>query len=74
MCLEGFGIAEKSYWDIKDDLASGKIVQILPKYKVLFDPKDKPDNRISLVYPSRNYQPYRVRMLSDFIKNQFLNL
>ncbi|AXA33719.1 LysR family transcriptional regulator [Francisella adeliensis] len=74
MCLEGFGVAEKSYWDIKDDLASGRIVQILPKYKVLFDPKDKPDNRISLVYPSRNYQPYRVRMLSDFIKNEFLNL
>ncbi len=74
MCIEGFGIAEKSYWDIKDDIASGKLIQILPKYKVLFDPKDKPTNRISLIYQSRNYQPYRVRMISDFITNNFSRL
>lgn len=74
MCLEGFGIAEKSYWDIKDDLACGRLVQILPKYKVLFNSKDKPNNRVSLVYPSKSYQPYRVRALSDFITNSFSKL
>ena len=71
MCLEGFGVAEKSYWDIKDNLDSGELVRILPDYKVIFDPKDKPDSRISLVYPSKDYQPYRVRVLNEFIKKKF---
>ncbi|MBD5784465.1 LysR substrate-binding domain-containing protein, partial [Francisella tularensis] len=33
MCLNGNGISEKSYWDVKQDLKSGKLVQVLPNYR-----------------------------------------
>jgi len=34
MCINGNGISEKSYWDVKQDLESGTLVQVLPKYRV----------------------------------------
>lgn len=71
MCLRGYGIASKSYWDIKKDLDSGELVQILPDYKVTLNANDKPDNVISLIYPYKQFQPYRVRMLNEFIINNF---
>ncbi|MED7819451.1 MULTISPECIES: LysR family transcriptional regulator [unclassified Francisella] len=71
MCLRGYGIASKSYWDIKKDLDSGELIQILPDYKVTLNANDKPDNVISLIYPYKQFQPYRVRMLNEFIINNF---
>ncbi|QIW09762.1 LysR family transcriptional regulator [Francisella sp. LA112445] len=71
MCLRGYGVASKSYWDIKKDLDSGELVQILPNYKVTLNANDKPDNVISLIYPFKQFQPYRVRMLNEFIINSF---
>ncbi|MDE4957348.1 LysR family transcriptional regulator, partial [Francisella tularensis subsp. holarctica] len=51
MCLNGNGLSEKSYWDVKQDLKSGKLVQVLPNYIVTINKKDNPDNMISLLYP-----------------------
>ncbi|MDE4969645.1 LysR family transcriptional regulator, partial [Francisella tularensis subsp. holarctica] len=31
----------------------------------------KPDNMISLLYPSDQFQPYRIRMLCKFIVDSF---
>ncbi len=31
-CLDGQGIALRSYWDVKDNIHSGKLVHILPEY------------------------------------------
>ena len=69
------GISEKSYWDVKQDLESGTLVQILPNYRVTLNKNDKPENMISIVYPSKLFQPYRVvRVLSEFIVNSFSKL
>ncbi|MDE4944898.1 LysR family transcriptional regulator, partial [Francisella tularensis subsp. holarctica] len=52
MCLNGNGISEKSFWDVKQDLKSGKLVQVLPIYRLTLNKKYKPDIMISLLYPS----------------------
>ncbi|MDE4969653.1 LysR family transcriptional regulator, partial [Francisella tularensis subsp. holarctica] len=71
MCLYGNVISEKSYWDVKQDLKSCKLVQVLPNYRVTLNKKDNPDNMISLLYPSDQYQTYRIRMLSKFKEHSF---
>ncbi|MDE4990541.1 LysR family transcriptional regulator, partial [Francisella tularensis subsp. holarctica] len=40
-------------------------------YRVTLNNMDKPDNMISLIYPSDQFQPYRIRMLSKFIVDIF---
>ncbi|WP_432773545.1 LysR substrate-binding domain-containing protein [Francisella salimarina] len=74
MCINGNGISEKSYWDVKQNLESGTLVQVLPKYRVTLNKNDKPENMISIVHPSKQFQPYRIRMLSEFIVNSFSKL
>lgn len=46
MCINGNGISEKSYWDVKQDLESETLVQVLPKYRVTLNKNDKPENII----------------------------
>ena len=47
MCKAGLGIALKSSWDVRRDLAEGEIVQVLPEWQQA-DPSD-----IMIVTPSR---------------------
>ncbi len=44
-CLRGHGILLRSIWDVKEDLASGHLVRVLPQYS---QPAD-----IRAIYPSR---------------------
>jgi len=64
-CLQGYGIAYKSIWDVKDYLASGELVEVLNDYNF------KSDSAVQLLYPG-GYQPSRrVRALIDFLVDAF---
>lgn len=62
--LAGVGIARKSLFDVIDDLESGRLIQVLPEYTIRSTP-------IHAVFPSRRFQPARVRALSAVISERF---
>ena len=57
-CLQGHGIAYKSYWDVKDDLAEGRLMALLPDYSTH-------GNAVQAVYQGGRSIPKRVRALID---------
>ncbi len=71
--ISGEGIALKSYWDIKNDLATHKLVEVLPDYSN----KDIDINGVHgaadlhVVYPSRDYLPERTKAFIDMLIDYF---
>jgi len=63
--LAGAGIAYKSIWDVKRDLAAGKLLTILDKFVLGFQHSDNQKTGLQFVYPNRQYLP---RQVSEFIK------
>lgn len=63
-CLEGHGIILRSLWDIAPQLASGKLIRILPAWSM-------PDADIHWLAPWRAQTPKRVRLLVDDLVRQF---
>ena len=63
-CLAGHGIMLRSLWDIAPALASGALVQVLPAWAM-------PDADIHWVAPWRAQTPKRVRLLVDYLVEQF---
>jgi LysR family transcriptional activator of dmlA len=63
-CLAGRGIMLRSLWDIAPQLASGELVRVLPQYAM-------PDADIHWIAPWRPKTPRRVRLLVDFLAEQF---
>jgi DNA-binding transcriptional LysR family regulator len=61
MALEGLGIVLKSIWDVADDLASGRLVQVLPKHAVSAAP-------VNAVYLRGHNRVPRVRAFIDFLR------
>ncbi|MEM6293071.1 MAG: LysR family transcriptional regulator [Myxococcota bacterium] len=59
-CLEGRGIALKSRWDVADDLAAGRLVELLEAYA------PKP-SALQLVFPPGPTQPRRSRAFADVL-------
>lgn len=57
-CLQGYGIALKSYWDVKDDIAQGRLLALLTDYAPA-------DNSVQVVYQGGKNIPKRVRALID---------
>ncbi|MEZ4268780.1 MAG: LysR family transcriptional regulator [Myxococcota bacterium] len=62
--IAGMGIAFKSLFDVIDDLEAGRLVRVLPEYT-------GGDLPIHAVFPSRRFQPARVRALDAAITAQF---
>lgn len=58
--LAGMGIAVNARWLFEEDLASGRLIELLPDYP----PHDMP---IHLVMPPGRYVAARVRMLADHL-------
>lgn len=58
--LAGRGIALKALWDIEDDLASGRLVELL-------QPFAQDEVGLHVVYPTRSHLPPRVRVFIDFL-------
>lgn len=57
--LEGMGIAMLSGWNVRDDLASGRLLQIE------FDDADLPDQGIWAVLPTSRLVPKKVRLFLE---------
>ena len=71
--LSGNGIALKSYWDIKNDLAANRLVEVLRDYSN----KDIDINGVQgaadlhVVYPSRDYLPERTKVFIEMLIEYF---
>jgi LysR family transcriptional activator of dmlA len=63
-CLTGHGIMLRSLWDIAPQLASGKLVRVLPEHSM-------PDAHIHWLAPYRPQVPRRIRLLVDFLAQRF---
>ena len=59
--LQGWGVALKSRLDIADDLASGRLIDLFPD-------ADYEPAPLYAVYPSRQYQPARIKALLEFLQ------
>lgn len=62
--LAGEGISCEAAWDVEEDIASGRLVRLLPSY---------PMQRIDLyvVFAPGNPVPPRIRLLVDFLMHEF---
>jgi DNA-binding transcriptional LysR family regulator len=63
-CLAGQGIMLRSLWDIAGPLASGTLVRLLPAWAM-------PDADIHWLAPHTATTPKRIRLLVDFLAEQF---
>ena len=62
--LAGRGLAWRSMWEVREDLAAGRLVTVLDEFAA-------PDNAIYAVFPQRRHLPLRVRMFIDHLKNTY---
>jgi LysR family transcriptional regulator, transcriptional activator for dmlA len=62
--LDGLGILLRAEWDIQRDLASGRLVQILPGYRT-------PDADIYAICTPRHQATARVREFIDSARKHF---
>ena len=60
LALEGAGIARKSIWDVGDDIASGRLIRVLPDFAISAAP-------LNALYPHTRHLAPRVRALVDFL-------
>ena len=63
-CLLGQGIMLRSLWDVAPLLDSGRLVRVLPEWSM-------PDADIHWVAPYRQDSPRRIRLLIDFLLQEF---
>lgn len=63
-CLEGWGIAWRSTWEVERDLAAGRLVEVLEDFVA-------PPNGIFLLLPQRKHLPLRVRLWMDYLKMHY---
>lgn len=58
---QGLGLAAVSHWAVMDDLHSGRLVRVLPRWCAMPLP-------FSLVFPSRRHQPARLRAFAALMR------
>lgn len=63
-CLEGLGLAWRSWWEVQADLRSGRLVSVLDDFAA-------PPNGIYAVFAQRKHLPLRLRLWIDFIKQAY---
>ena len=63
-CLRGLGIAWRSTWEVRADVASGRLVALLEDWAA-------PPSGIFALFPQRKLLPLRVRLWIDFIKHSY---
>ena len=59
--LAGLGIAIVSSWTVEEDLAQGRLVELLPDWQAAALP-------VHLVYPWARYYPTRLRKFLDLMR------
>lgn len=63
-CLEGRGIAWRSFWEVGEDLRAGRLVALLEDYAA-------PPNGIFALFTQRKHQPLRLRLWLEHLKQHF---
>ncbi|HEX7889155.1 MAG TPA: LysR family transcriptional regulator [Ramlibacter sp.] len=63
-CVAGYGIAWRSTWEVEQEIADGRLVEILAGFAA-------PPNGIYAVFPQRKHLPLRVRLWIDFLKHHY---
>lgn len=63
--LDGLGVALLADWTIRDDLRSGRLVDLFPKLEASAADFE---TAAWIVYPSRDYVPARLRAFIDYLK------
>jgi DNA-binding transcriptional LysR family regulator len=63
-CVAGLGIAWRSTWEVENEIAAGKLVEVLAEFAA-------PPNGIYAVFPQRKHLPLRVRLWIDFLKHHY---
>jgi len=62
--VEGMGLALVMLWTARDDIAEGRLVQVLPEVK--------PDSfPVNVVYPERKFMPLRVDLFIEQLRESF---
>lgn len=62
--LSGMGLIRRSIWDVRKELKSGQLIQMLPEWQSDSAP-------IRLVFPSRKFLPARTRLFIDYLIDFF---
>jgi len=65
-CLAGHGLAWRSWWEVGDDVAAGRLVTLLDDFAA-------PPVGIHAVFPQRRHLPLRVRLFLDYLKHTYGN-
>jgi DNA-binding transcriptional LysR family regulator len=63
-CLQGWGIAWRSSWEVHHEIASGQLVEVLADFSA-------PPNGIYAMFPQRKHLPLRVRLWIDYLKHHY---
>ena len=59
--LQGHGLAWRSLWEVREDLANGRLISVLDEHAA-------PANGIFAMLPERKHLPLRVRALVDMLR------
>ncbi len=65
-CLQGRGLAWRSWWEVGNEIATGRLVTVLDDFQA-------PPIGIHAVFPQRKHLPLRVRLFIDHLKNTYGN-
>ena len=63
-CLRGLGLAWRSTWEVADEVADGRLREVLAEFAA-------PANGVYAVFPHAKHLPLRVRLWIDFIKQTY---
>lgn len=63
-CLEGYGLAWRSWWEVGDDIRAGRLTTVLDEFAA-------PPIGIHAVFPQRRHLPLRVRLFIDHLKHHY---
>jgi DNA-binding transcriptional LysR family regulator len=63
-CIEGRGLAWRSWWEVGEDIGAGRLVSVLDAYAA-------PPIGIHAVFPQRRHLPLRVRLFLDSLKHTY---
>jgi len=66
--LSGMGPVLLADWLVREDIAQGRLIPLLNQYQVTAEDFD---TAAWLLYPSRNFLPYKTRSMIDFLKMKF---
>lgn len=62
--LQGLGLALRPLWEVKDDLAEGRLVKVLEDYSCIDDP-------VYAVVAQRKFMPSRVRLFIEHLRTVY---